>query len=75
MVVVIALLILAIPQGPGVKGIMMITTVIAIAAMIVVMISAIVIFKVANCDLEHFSLDYLRISLNMLIFAADFINN
>ena len=75
MVVVIAILIQVILQGPGVKGIMMITTVIAIAAMIVVMTSAIVIFKVAICVLEHFSLDYLRISLNMLIFAADFINN
>lgn len=49
----------------------MVMTIIVIAAMIVVMTSVIVIFKVANCDLEHFSLDNLRISRNMLIFAAD----
>ena len=49
----------------------MVMTIIAIAAMIVVMISAIVISKVATCDLKHFPLDNLRISRNMLIFAAD----
>ena len=49
----------------------MVMTIIAIAAMIVVMTSVIVISKVTICDLEHFPLDNLRISLNMLIFAAD----
>lgn len=63
--------ILGITQVHGAVEMIMDITIIVIAAMIVVMTSVIVIFKVANCDLEHFSLDNLRISRNMLIFAAD----
>ncbi len=63
--------ILGITQVHGAVVMIMIMTIIVIAAMIIVMTSVIVIFKVANCDLEHFPLDNLRISRNMLIFAAD----